>query len=141
CADHAIPTRVSGFGPNSYCSGSAPSDHPGYDSMRITEGMNYLTLLREMALTQQRVQTAQNEVSSGKRVSVPSDDPAAASDILRLNSEGIEADQYSRNLTSGQPKLQIADTALDGVQQMLLRAQTLGQVSLSDNQPGSAYVA
>ncbi len=109
--------------------------------MRVTEGMSYQSLLRELAFGQERMQNAQNEVSSGKKVTSPSDDPVAASDIVRLNSESNEADQYSKNLTFAKAKLQIADTALDSVEQMVERARTLGQLGLGDSSPASAYVA
>ena len=83
--------------------------------MRVTEGMSYQNLLREITLAQERVQTAQSEVSSGKKVTTPSDNPVAAYDIVRLNSEKSETEQYSRNLVYARSKLQIADTALDSV--------------------------
>jgi flagellar hook-associated protein 3 FlgL len=109
--------------------------------MRVTEGMSYQSLLRELSLGQERMQNAQNEVSSGKKVSTPSDDPIAASDIVRLNSESAEAGQYSKNLTFAKAKLQIADTALDGVEQMVERARTLGQLSLNNTTASSSYIA
>ena len=109
--------------------------------MRITEGMNYQSLLQDIARAQERVQKAQNEVSSGKKVSSPSDDPTAATDIIRLNSEKSEADQYSRNLTFAKSKLQITDNALDSVEQMVERARTLGQLSFGNPTAATAYVA
>jgi len=108
--------------------------------MRVTEGMNYQTLLRDLAFGQDRLQNSQNEVSTGKKVTAPSDNPIAASDIVRLNTEGNEAGQFSKNLTFAKAKLQIADTALDGVEQMVERARTLGQLSLGEGNPASAYV-
>ena len=108
--------------------------------MRVTEGMNYQTLLRDLAFGQDRLQNSQNEVSTGKKVTAPSDNPIAASDIVRLNMEGNEAGQFSKNLTFAKAKLQIADTALDGVEQMVERARTLGQLSLGEGNPASAYV-
>jgi len=59
--------------------------------MRVTEGMNYLSLLRDINLAQEQVQTARNEVSSGKKRTAPSDDPIAAYDVVRLNAEKNEA--------------------------------------------------
>jgi flagellar hook-associated protein 3 FlgL len=103
--------------------------------------MNYQNLLQDIARAQERVQKAQNEVSSGKKVSSPSDDPTAATDIIRLNSEKSEADQYSRNLTFAKSKLQITDNALDSVEQMVERARTLGQLSFGNPTAATAYVA
>src|SRR5438094_358824 len=39
--------------------------------MRVTEGMNYQTLLRDLAFGQDRLQNSQNEVSTGKKVTPP----------------------------------------------------------------------
>src|SRR3982751_476402 len=109
--------------------------------MRITEGMNYQTLLHDIARAQERVQTAQNQVSSGKKVTAPSDNPTAAADIVRLTSEKSETEQYSRNLTFAQSKLQVTDGIIDGVEKMIERARTLGQLSFSNPTAASAYVA
>jgi len=100
--------------------------------MRITSTMSYLNLLQQINRAQERAQAAQNQVSSGKKVLNPSDDPTAAADIVHLTSEGAEADQYARNVTFAQSKLQVTDGVLDNVQQMVERARTLGQSSLGD---------
>ena len=109
--------------------------------MRITEGMNYQSLLLDIARAQERMQKAQNEVSSGKKVNAPSDNPAAAADIIRLTSEKSEAEQYSRNLTFAQSRLQVTDDVLDSVEKMVERARTLGQLSFGNPAVASSYVA
>src|SRR5690242_960902 len=108
--------------------------------MRITSTMSYLNLLQDINRAQERAQNAQNQVSSGKKVLNPSDDPTAAADIVHLTSEGAEADQYARNVTFAQSKLQVTDGVLDNVQQMVERARTLGQASLGDLTTSTANV-
>jgi flagellar hook-associated protein 3 FlgL len=108
--------------------------------MRITSTMSYLNLLQDINRAQESAQTAQNQVSSGKKVLKPSDDPTAAADIVQLTSEGAEADQYARNVTFAQSKLQVTDGVLDNVQQMVERARTLGQASLGDLTASSANI-
>jgi flagellar hook-associated protein 3 FlgL len=109
--------------------------------MRVTDGMRYDSLLLDMSRAQDRVLKAQQQVSSGKKVSSPSDNPAAATDILRLNSENTEGDQYARNLGFAQSKLQVTDGALDNIEQMVERARTLGQLSFGNTGDSSGYVA
>lgn len=106
--------------------------------MRITSTMTYLNLLQDVNSAKERAQAAQNEVSSGKKVLNPSDDPTAAADIVQLTSEGAEADQFARNATFATSKLQVTDGVLDNVQQMVERARTLGQSSLGDVTSASA---
>jgi flagellar hook-associated protein 3 FlgL len=108
--------------------------------MRITEGMRYQSILRDISRAQERVLKAQQQVSTGKKVTKPSDDPVAASDILRINSEKSEDEQYLRNLTFAKSKLQFTDTVLDSVEHMVERARTLGQLSVSDPPKALGYL-
>jgi flagellar hook-associated protein 3 FlgL len=108
--------------------------------MRVTEGMGYHNLLRDIARVQEKLQTAQDQVSSGKRVTKPSDDPTAASDIVRIFSEKTEGEQFDRNLTFAQTKLDLADTVLDSVEHMVERARTLGQLSFGNPATASIYM-
>lgn len=107
--------------------------------MRVTEGMGYQNLLRDIARVQERMQVAQDQVSSSKKVTKPSDDPTAASDIVRLFGEKSEADQFEKNLTFAQSKLSTADTVLDSVERMVERARTLGQLSFGNPTTASLY--
>lgn len=59
-----------------------------------------------------RVQESQNQLSSGKRVTKPSDDPAAATDALRYRSEIRRTDQFQRNVSDAQGWLNTADNTL-----------------------------
>lgn len=95
--------------------------------MRITDGMRYDSLLRDISRAQHRVANAQEQVSSGKKVNKPSDNPVAASDILRINSEKSEGEQFSRNVTFASSKLQFTDGVLDSLEQLVERARTIGQ--------------
>jgi len=108
--------------------------------MRISETMRYEGVLRDIAQAQERMLKAQQQVSSGKRVTKPSDDPLAASDILRVKSEKSEDDQYLRNLTFARSKLQLSDVVLDSVEQMVERARILGQSSFSNPDQAAGYV-
>src|SRR5262245_31812252 len=100
--------------------------------MRITEGMRYQSLLQDISRAQNRAVQAQQQVASGKKISTPSDDPTAAMDILRLNSEKGEGEQYSRNVTFAKSKLQATDGVLDTIEQLVERARTLSQSSFGN---------
>jgi flagellar hook-associated protein 3 FlgL len=108
--------------------------------MRITEGMRYQTLLQDIERAQERNLKAQQQVSSGKRVSSPSDDPVAALNIVKLSSDRSESDQYLSNLTFAKSKLQLTDGVLDTVQRLVERALTLGQLSFESTTVSNAYV-
>jgi flagellar hook-associated protein 3 FlgL len=101
--------------------------------------MGYQNLLRDIARVQERMQVAQDQVSSSKKVTKPSDDPTAASDIVRIFGEKSEAEQFDKNLTFAQSKLSTADTVLDSVEHMVERARTLGQLSFGNPTTASLY--
>jgi flagellar hook-associated protein 3 FlgL len=54
----------------------------------------------------------QSQLSSGKTINQPSDDPAGASDILRLRAEQRQLTQYTRNAEDGEAWLITVDTAI-----------------------------
>jgi flagellar hook-associated protein 3 FlgL len=101
--------------------------------MRVTQNMGYEKFLRDLSLIQDRKQAAQEQVSSGKKITTLSTNPSVASDIVRLSGEMTENEQYARNLTFAKSKLEVTDTILDNVEKMVERAITLGQLSLNSN--------
>jgi len=108
--------------------------------MRITEGMRYHNVLVDISRAQERVMKAEQQVSSGKKLAVPSDNPGATADILRLHSENNEAEQYHRNLTFARSRLDVTDGVLDTIQHIVERARTLGQLGFSDDNLAAGYV-
>ncbi|WP_019136056.1 flagellar hook-associated protein FlgL [Cellulomonas massiliensis] len=79
---------------------------------------NLQTNLRAMA-------DLQTQMSSGKKVNLPSDDPAAASDMLRLRTEQNASTQHQRNAADAASWLQTVDTAITGSLSSLRRARDL----------------
>lgn len=67
----------------------------------------------------------QSKMSSGKNISVPSDDPAAASDMLRLRSDQRAISQYKRNAADADSWLTTVDSAITGSLATLRRARDL----------------
>jgi flagellar hook-associated protein 3 FlgL len=68
---------------------------------------------------------AQDQVSSGRRVILPSDDPLAAARILRLDHSLRGSAQYSRNATAVRTRLDAEDAAFSQVSELLGRAQEI----------------
>ena len=62
--------------------------------MRIADNTAYLGFLRDLQRTQEQMLDAQTQVTSGKKVNKPSDDPAAAADIVRLSGEKAADTQF-----------------------------------------------
>lgn len=72
------------------------------------------------------LQTALQEVSTGKRVNVPSDDPAAAAAMVQNTAESNNIDQYEANDNAALGAAQTADSALNSVVTLLTQAVSLG---------------
>jgi flagellar hook-associated protein 3 FlgL len=81
--------------------------------------------LADLDRTQQQINQAQAQVSSGYRVSAPSDDPAAVPSIIELQSEIAMNQQVQSNLSGVSSELGSADSALQGAVQAVNQALTL----------------
>jgi flagellar hook-associated protein 3 FlgL len=108
--------------------------------MRITEGMTYLSFLNNLQQTKQEMADAELQVTSGKKVNKPSDDPSAAADIVQISGEQAANDQFTKNINAANAKLNAADTALSGVQTMINRVVQLGELGISTGSNAQDYV-
>lgn len=72
-----------------------------------------------------RTQDLQNQLSSGRRVNRPADDPAAAAAAMKLRSERTANQQYQRNVEDSTGRLAVADSALVQISDRIRRAQEL----------------
>ncbi|MFT6770745.1 flagellar hook-associated protein FlgL [Congregibacter sp.] len=67
----------------------------------------------------------QLELSSGKRIQSPSDDPSGAVKILDLEEDIRLVDQYQRNASLAQGQLAVEESTLSGVNNVLQRVREL----------------
>jgi flagellar hook-associated protein 3 FlgL len=83
-------------------------------------------LLAAIENTQQEIQTDEQQISTGRSVNVPSDNPVAAA-LLAQNADQIsQTDQFQRSLGSVQGEIQNADSSLNSVITSLQQAIDLG---------------
>lgn len=76
--------------------------------------------------TQQALNTSVQQLASGQRVAVPSDDPASAAANLESVASSANVDSYTRNGNAVLSQVQMADSALSSVIGELGQAVTLG---------------
>src|SRR5690554_1171236 len=72
-----------------------------------------------------QMQKYQNQLSSGKEVSKPSDDPMAVSKIMDVKNNIKASEQYNKNITDTIGWVDTQDTALSGVTKTLQRVREL----------------
>jgi len=75
---------------------------------------------------QQAENTAVQQLSTGRRVNLPSDNPAAEAAMVGENAQSAAADQYTANSDSLTDVLNTANSTLSSVTTLLQRAVTLG---------------
>jgi flagellar hook-associated protein 3 FlgL len=76
--------------------------------------------------TEQALNTAVQQLASGQRVSVPSDDPGATVANLQSLAESANVDRYTKNGDAVVSQAQMADSTLSNVVNELNQAITLG---------------
>lgn len=89
-------------------------------AMRITSKMMQNTSLRNLNINKFRQEKLTNQMSTGKKITRPSDDPVIAIRSLKLNSSLDKIDQYyEKNASDAQSWLELTDSALSTVNQIL----------------------
>jgi flagellar hook-associated protein 3 FlgL len=84
------------------------------------------SVISDIQTSNANLQTALQQVSTGQRVSVASDDPAAAAALVQLQSQSANIDQYTTNAESALSQAQSADSVVSSVVSLLNQAITLG---------------
>ncbi len=67
----------------------------------------------------------QLQMSTGKRVLTPSDDPVAATKILQLNQDIARTEQYGKNINIAENNLQLQESTLNSVNNLIQRIQEI----------------
>jgi flagellar hook-associated protein 3 FlgL len=93
--------------------------------MRISEQALARTSLHRLNLRMTDMATAQQQLSSGKRIRRPSDDIASANRALTLHTQLRAGTQAKRNADDAQLWVNLADTKLQGVVSSIQRAREL----------------
>lgn len=87
---------------------------------------------------QNEVAKTQQQISAGKRVVTPSDDPVAAARILQLESEQARITQFQKNIAGATTSLDLEEAQLETVGNLLVRVRELtvqaGDGALSRNE-------
>ncbi len=93
--------------------------------MRITQNMQAAAAGRHLAASRGKFSRAQQMLATGKRVLKPSDDPGGSKAILRFRSRIASVKQYRDNISVGQSRLEVADSALELVDKLLHEARSI----------------
>ena len=93
--------------------------------MRITNNMMLRNTMSNIYGNKNNVNTLNNQMSSQKKITRPSEDPVVAIRALRLRSNLSEIDQYyERNIPDAESWLDVTDTALTNMESILSDIRT-----------------
>lgn len=88
--------------------------------MRITTKMMQATSLRNLNINKSRQEKLANQMSTGKKITRPSDDPVIAIRSLKLNSSLDKIDQYyEKNASDAESWLELTLSSLSTVNRIL----------------------
>lgn len=93
--------------------------------MRISSIQAFRTGVEGMTdLSDQSVKT-QSQISSGRRVQTPSDDPVASARILQLNQDKAQRGQFISNIDDASGRLELEEAYLQSVNNVIIRVREL----------------
>lgn len=93
--------------------------------MRVTSDMSQRHVLADLRRVQERLAAAQSQVSSGKRIEKPSDDPLGAERAMRLNDQLESTGAYRTAVNESRSWLDATDSALDSLNQIVQHVREL----------------
>jgi len=93
--------------------------------MRVTQRSIALTSLQGLNRNQEAVAKLQQQLTSGRSISKPSDDPTGTNAAMQTRQEIAGAKQYARNISDGMSQLDATDSALQSMVTQLHRVRAL----------------
>ena len=93
--------------------------------MRITSSMLSSNYLKNVSKNMNYIQTLQNQLSTGKEISRPSDDPYKASRIVKMYADISSNEQYNDNITDVTNFLDVTDTSITQISNLYSRVREL----------------
>jgi flagellar hook-associated protein 3 FlgL len=94
--------------------------------MRISTSWAQQTAVNSLLDQQSRLQRTQMQLSTGKNILTPSDDPTSATFIIDLNQDIKQTEQYQSNINTARHRLTMEEGVLQGATDILQRINELG---------------
>lgn len=105
---------------------------------RVTQGMLNNQLLRNINANLTRTDNHQNQLSTGRRINKPSDDPVGISFSLRYRSEVSANEQFQSNADTAVSWLDYTDSMLGQAGDVIQRVRELAVQGANSSNPQSA---
>jgi len=99
--------------------------------LRVTNNLILNTILKNLNDNVVRLSKLQEQLSTGKRINKPSDDPVGMTEVLNYRSILSATDQYMRNINRANSNLGITDQALNSIGNIIIRAKEIAMAESS----------
>lgn len=93
--------------------------------MRVTQTMLSNNMLRNISKSYENMGKYQDQLSTGKKINRPSDDPVIAIKGMRYRTNLTEVEQYQRNISEVYNWMETSDAAMDKMSQAMHRVREL----------------
>jgi len=100
--------------------------------MKVTNKFFYETFMTDLNAQLELMYKAQKQLSTGKRVLSPSDDPVAISRIAKYKSEISALDEYKRVMDTAKNYNSAIETSINDLKNMLIKAKQLAVQGSTD---------
>ncbi|HOJ14200.1 MAG TPA: flagellar hook-associated protein FlgL [Deltaproteobacteria bacterium] len=108
--------------------------------MKVSNRFLYYQLVKDLNQNTERLFKLNNQISSGRRISTPSDDPLGLSSVLVYRTELNSFDQYKKSVDYGKGWLNRMDSILQDVDDLLGRVSELAVQAASSTSTQSTRV-
>lgn len=93
--------------------------------MRISTMQQFNTGVRSILTNQASTSKTQQQISTGRRVLTPADDPVASTRILQLQQDISLREQYQDNVSASKNRLNLEESILNGITDSIQRVREL----------------
>jgi len=100
---------------------------------RVTEGMRFSEAHQSLLDVLRALQEKQRALSTGKKVSIPSENPLGATRILNLRLLLRRTEEYEKNLAEAKRRLGHFDVVLEDLENIVDRAREILMSQMGDN--------
>ncbi len=104
-------------------------------ALRVTPGMMHMQLSRNLNRNLTQMDSLQDQLTTGRKINKPSDDPVGITYALRYRTEISSNDQYKKNADSAHSWLDFNDTLLEQAGSIMQRVKELTVQGANETNP------
>lgn len=93
--------------------------------MRVANRTIYQGVHLQLMTLAEQLKNLNEQVSSGRRINRPSDDPIGITQALLLKNVLARVEQYGKNIQHGESWLEATDSSLQGINQLVVRGKEI----------------